>query len=81
MPPSYLQGFHCNILHNDLNRFSCFSKVLYHISNVVCYDSMSHSLKNFAFNVSTHYEPQLYHQIVRHEDKRTRMRAELNTMS
>ena len=77
-PPSYLRDFHCHLLHH--HSYPNLPSSSYPLSNSLGYDSLSLSHKNFILNVSTHFEPQFYHQAAGFKYWRDAMKSELEAM-
>lgn len=61
-PPSYLRDYHCNLLTHVTPTPNHSS---YPLCKVLSYASLPPSHKAFVLNVSSHFEPQFYHQAVR----------------
>ena len=74
-PPSYLRDYHCHLLSHSFPAHS--SNILYPLSQVLSYNSLSPSHKNFVLNVSSNYKPQFYHQAVPFLRWRTSISKEL----
>ncbi|WP_338140430.1 Ty1/Copia family ribonuclease HI [Candidatus Phytoplasma australasiaticum] len=75
--PSYLQDYHCSLLHHkpmeDTNtRFP--------LSSTLSYDRLSPQFRHFVLNISVDYEPQFYHQAVPFSHWRDAMKDELHAM-
>lgn len=76
-PPSYLKDYHCSLIHNTpLPSLS----TKYPLQNTISYDKLSPSFKAFTLNLSSHYEPQFYHQALPYAHWQEAMRAELEAM-
>jgi hypothetical protein len=63
--PGYLQQYHCQIAshHAPSSYFmKSDSGISYSLSSSLCYDRLSPSYKTFCLQVSSTYEPQLFHQ-------------------
>ncbi|KAL5577040.1 hypothetical protein UlMin_018739 [Ulmus minor] len=61
-PPSYLQDYHCSLVSDKPLPVSTSS---YPLSTVLSYNSLSASHRAFVLVVSSHFEPQFYHQAVK----------------
>jgi hypothetical protein len=78
--PGYLQQYHCQLashyasssdsMHSD----SCN---LYSLSSSLCYNKLSPSYKAYCLQVSSTYEPQLFHQANKFQHWRDAMNAEI----
>lgn len=75
--PSYLQDYHCHLLQHKLLPAS---QVLYPLSNYLSYDSLSPRYRTLALNITSHFEPQFYHQAVRFDAWKSAMAEELRAM-
>ena len=76
-PPSYLNDFQCHLISSpDLTP----SKPLYPISNYLSYTLLSPSYKHFVMTISSHFEPQYYHQAIAFPHWREAMKSELDAM-
>ncbi|KAL5565662.1 hypothetical protein UlMin_028826 [Ulmus minor] len=76
-PPSYLQDYHCNLVSDKPLPVSTSS---YPLSTVLSYNSLSASHRAFVLAVSSHFEPQFYHQAVKFQHWHDAMQAELDAM-
>ncbi|KAK0588509.1 hypothetical protein LWI29_001815 [Acer saccharum] len=61
--PTYLKDYHCNLLTGSSTHTS--SSTAYPISDFMSYHDLSASHKHFVLSVSSHVEPQYYHQAVK----------------
>ncbi|KAK0606291.1 hypothetical protein LWI29_036227 [Acer saccharum] len=76
--PTYLKDYHCNLLTGSSTHTS--SSTAYPISDFMSYHDLSASHKHFVLSVSSHVEPQYYHQAVKVPEWRLAMREELAAM-
>lgn len=80
-PPSYLQDYHCQLLHDDSTFVpASSSSVLYPITNFLSYSTLSPSYKHFVLSISSQSEPQTYAQAVIHPEWRQAMADESAAM-
>ena len=80
-PPSYLRDFHCNLLQVQYPACSShLSYSTYPLSNHISYHSLSPAYRHFILTVSSHFEPQFYHQAVKFPEWRTTMKDELDAL-
>lgn len=75
--PRYLQDFHCNLLSQrvDPNLHSP-----HHVNHFISYNRFSKCHRNFVLNVSSHLEPQFFHQAITVPQWREAMKVELDVM-
>lgn len=66
--PSYLRGYHCNLLQSSSNMPSLTPTTPYSLSNYISYNQLTHTYKYFVLNVSSSYEPKFYHQAVQYPE-------------
>jgi hypothetical protein len=82
--PGYLQNFHCQMATtSSLSSPSIHpmdSGIPYNLSSVISYDKLSPSYKHYLLSVSTHVEPQYYHQAVQHACWREAMQAKIKAL-
>ncbi|MDV3143325.1 MAG: reverse transcriptase domain-containing protein, partial [Sweet potato little leaf phytoplasma] len=76
--PSYLKDYHCNLLNNT--PLSTPLKTKYPLENYISYAKLSPSYRTFSLQISSHYEPQFYHQALSFAHWKDAMKAELNAM-
>lgn len=61
--PSYLNDYHCYLAQKaDLSSSSSLSTVLHPISSFLSYHRLHHSYGNFVLSISSHYDPQTFHE-------------------
>ncbi|KAI9178269.1 hypothetical protein LWI28_024501 [Acer negundo] len=78
-PPSYLRDFHCSLVsQHDVSSPVC--STAYPLNEVLSYQSLSPTYKNFVLNVSSHYEPHFFHQVAKYLELRAAMKTELDAM-
>ena len=75
----YLRQYHCQLAshspqyaHTELN-----SGIPHTLSSFIDYENLLPSNKTFCFYVSTHFEPQFYHQAIKHHHWKDAMDAEI----
>ncbi|XP_075491094.1 uncharacterized protein LOC142529437 [Primulina tabacum] len=76
-PPSYIRDYHCDMMMYNSPPSSASS---YTLTQSISYDSHSNSYKNLVLNISSHGEPQFYHQAVKLQSWRAAMRDKLDAM-
>ena len=74
--PSYLKDYHCHMALGSV--FS--SSHPYSISKHLSYDSLPPAHKHFVLSVSSHFEPQFYHQAIKFLEWRVALAEELSAM-
>ena len=75
-PPSYLQDYHLAYSkHNSIP-----SSHPHPLSQVISYNSLSPSYRQFVLQISSTFEPQYYHQAIKLPEWREAMQAELAAM-
>ena len=79
-PPSYLRDYHCNLLSHYGGSNAPTNSTPYPLSQVISYDSLSPSYRNLILNVTSHDEPQFYHQTVKCPQWCDAMKTELNVL-
>ncbi|KAI9160054.1 hypothetical protein LWI28_004620 [Acer negundo] len=73
-PPSFLKDFHCNLVSQQDVSSLVYSPA-FPLNDVLSYNALSPSYRNFILNVSSHYEPQFFHQAVGYPEWRAAMKA------
>lgn len=76
-PPTYLKDFHCNLI--DQSSQPC-PQIPYHIGQFLSYENLTPIYKTLVLNVSTHHEPQYFHQAVKDPRWHEAMKLELDAM-
>jgi hypothetical protein len=83
-PPSYLTDFHCQVATSPpslpsipLADSAPSSGIKYPLSSVLSYHKLSNNHLRFSMSVSSAFEPQFYHQAVKHPHWRAAMQAEI----
>jgi len=83
-PPSYLTNFHCQVATSPpslppipLADSAPSSGIKYPLSSVLSYHKLSNNHLRFSMSVSSAFEPQFYHQAVKHLHWRAAMQAEI----
>jgi hypothetical protein len=84
-PPSYLHDFHCKLASSStqpsydyVNKAVCNnSGTSYPLSSSLSYDLLSSSHKMFSLSVSSHPEPQFYHQAIKSPQWRDAMNSKI----
>jgi hypothetical protein len=78
--PSYLQDYHCNLASSASNSFSSSVEVIHPIEHNLSYAHLSDSHKAFTLALSTHTEPQFYHEALHSPQWCEVMSKELNAL-
>lgn len=76
-PPTYLKDYHCSLISKTLLP-SLSTK--YPLQNSISYQKLFPSFKTFSLNISSHYEPQFYHQALPYAHWKEAMQLELEAM-
>jgi hypothetical protein len=78
--PSYLQDYHCNLAYSASNSFPSSIEVIHPIEHNLSYSHLSDSHKTFTLALSTHTEPQFYHEALHSPQWCEVMSKELNAL-
>jgi hypothetical protein len=86
--PNYLHDYHCQLVTSSSTSLQPSSNLAdqsiqgtsHALSSVLSYDRLSTSHKHFALSISTSFEPQFFHQAVKHACWREAMQSEIDAL-